>query len=174
MDLSKLVDLVRDAEEKVGRYRVDRIFLSPEQMKSTAYCVSSLAWQAVAYNATDLTPIPDDRRGIYAFVVREHNAFLPPHGYVMYIGIAGRDSERSLRERFADYHNHSKVAKRMRVARMIALWKDVLWFYFTPVDDEMSSTDLESLEKQLNAALMPPVTEGDIEATIKNARKAFT
>jgi hypothetical protein len=143
-------------------------------MKSVAYCVPSLAWQAIAYNAIDLTSLPDDRRGIYAFVVREDNAFLPPHGYVMYIGIAGRNSARSLRARFADYRDYSKVVKRMRVARMIARWNEVLWFYFTPVDNAMSSVDLESLEKQLNAALMPPVSEGDIEASIKEARKAFT
>ncbi|WP_296714943.1 hypothetical protein, partial [Tistrella sp.] len=35
------------------------------------------------------------------------------------------------------------------------------------------SDDLQALEKQLNTALMPPFSEGDLEADTKQKRRAF-
>jgi hypothetical protein len=42
-----------------------------------------------------------------------------------------------------------------------------------PVEDDFSSADLEKLEMQLNTALMPPFSEGDLEAETKKKRRAF-
>ena len=56
---------------------------------------------------------------------------------------------------------------------MIGTWHKVLHFYFAPVDDAMTSADLEELERQLNSALLPPYAEGDLDAETKSKRKAF-
>ncbi len=132
-----------------------------------------LAWDSVSYGEEELGRVPADKRGIYAFAISSTNYVLPPHGYVLYIGIAGRDSERPLRDRYKDYLNAKKVKKRARIARMIGTWHQVLRFYFAPIDDDVSSDDLQTLERQLNTALMPPFSEGDIDADIKQKRKAF-
>lgn len=174
MDRTKLIDFTNQAHEAVGKYRLDKIFLSPDNMRFSGYSVSALTWQSVPFGTADKDKVPDDKRGIYAFVLCEQNAFLPPHGYVLYIGIAGRKSGRSLRTRYGDYLNPTSVLKRERIARMIALWADVLRFYFVPVDDAMTSTELETLEDQLNSALMPPFSEGDLDAETKRKRRAFT
>ena len=147
--------------------------LSPSGLKFSPFRVATLAWKHVKYGKDEINEVPDDKRGIYAFVVCEPSAVLPPHGHVLYIGIAGRKSNRSLRARYLDYLNPKKVIKRERIAYMIGTWHEVLRFYFAPVDDTMTSDDLEELERQLNSALLPPCAEGDLEAKTKAKRKAF-
>lgn len=73
--------------------------------------------------------------------------FLPPHGYILYIGIAGRNSDRSLQERYKDYLNTPKVVKRDRIARMIGNWHNILCFFYAPIEDGVSSEELQELEK---------------------------
>lgn len=65
------------------------------------------------------------------------------------------------------------MIKRERIAYMIGTWHKVLHFYFAPVDDAITSADLEELERQLNSALLPPYSEGDLDAETKSKRKAF-
>ena len=117
--------------------------------------------------------MPANKRGIYAFAVCRNSDPLPPNGYVLYIGIAGRDSDRSLRARYKDYLNAKKVKKRARIARMIGTWHPVLRFFFAPIDDNVPPDDLKEIEMQLNTALMPPFSEGDLEAEIRQQRRAF-
>ena len=53
---------------------------------------------------------------------------------------------------------------------MIGTWHNVLRFYFAPVEDDVSTEDLQEIEKQLNTALMPTFSEGDLEADVKKKR----
>jgi hypothetical protein len=173
MTLQSLVDFAEEAHDEVGKYRLEGMILSPTKMRFNAFCVPALAWQSIKYGETELDQVPDNRRGVYAFALCEQSAVLPPHGYVLYIGIAGRKSNRSLRARYKDYLNEKKVKKRSRIARMIGIWHQVLRFYFVSVDDDFPPADLEKLERQLNTALMPPFSEGDLEADTKRKRRAF-
>ena len=56
---------------------------------------------------------------------------------------------------------------------MIGTWHQVLHFFYAPVDDDVSNDELKALEIRLNTALMPPFSEGDLEAEIKQKRRAF-
>ena len=56
---------------------------------------------------------------------------------------------------------------------MIGTWHEVLRFYFAPVEDDVSTEDLQEIEKQLNTALMPSFSKGDLEADAKKKRSAF-
>lgn len=172
VDIDSLIDFANEAHAEIGRYMV-QVTLSPEQLKSDTYSVNPLVWNSIPFGDEDLDQIPGDKRGVYAFSVCEPSDVLPPHGYVLYIGIAGRDSNRSLRERYRDYRNVKKVMKRAGIARMIADWHDVLRFFFAPVDEEVSSDELKQLEVQLNTAMMPPFSIGDLEAATKQKRRAF-
>ena len=172
MDLDSLIDFANEATEEIAKYTVP-VILSPEKMMVNEHAIEALAWDSISYGDEELEKVPADKRGIYAFAVCRNSDVLPPHGYVLYIGIAGRDSERALRDRYKDYLNARKVKKRARIARMIGTWHPVLRFYFAPIDDDVSSDDLQALEKQLNTALMPPFSEGDLEADTKQKRRAF-
>lgn len=172
MDLNSLIDFANEATEEVAKYTVS-VTLSPEKMLADGYAIEALTWDSIDYGEDELEKVPADKRGIYAFAVCNNNDVLPPHGYVLYIGIAGRDSERPLRARYKDYLNAKSVRKRARIARMIGTWHPVLRFFFAPIEDHVSSDELKEIEKQLNTALMPPFSEGDLEAEVRQQRRAF-
>ena len=104
--------------------------------------------------------------------MRVNSEVLPPHGYILYIGIAGRNSERSLRERYKDYLYPKKVIKRGGIQRVMN-WRSVLQFVFAPVDDTVTTEDLQRLERQLNTALIPPFSEQDMDAGVRAKRRAW-
>lgn len=172
MKLDSLVDFANAVSTDVGKFTL-QIMLSPEKILSPTFTLPNLKWRSIKYGKSGLDRVPDDKRGVYAFAVCKPSKVLPPHGFVLYIGIAGRDSKRSLRQRYADYLNPRSVIKRVRIARMIGTWHEVLRFYYAPVDDTVSSAELKQLEMELNTALTPVFSEGDIEADIKQKRRAF-
>ena len=172
MDISSIKDFVDQAHQEIGRYKVI-VTLSPDQMMQDQYDFQNLSWASILYGEAEIAKVPDNKRGVYAFAACQDSKVLPPHGYILYIGIAGEDSDRSLRERYKDYLNVSKVRRRSGIARMIVDWRAVLRFFFAPVDDSVSSDELKKLEKQLNTALMPPFSERDLEADVKDKQRAF-
>ena len=172
MHLDSLIDFANEATTEIAKFTVP-VIMSPDKMMTGQYAVPTLVWESVSYGDEELDKIPNDRRGVYAFAVCHNDSVLPPHGYILYIGIAGRNSKRPLRERYKDYLNERKVKKRVRIARMIGTWHPVLRFFFAPVGDEVSNEQLKTLEQQLNTALMPPFSEGDLEAETRQKRRAF-
>lgn len=172
MDLSAITDFVNQANEEIGKFQVTMI-LSPDKLTFNSFNVASLNWDSIKYGPAEIDKIPADRRGVYAFSISQPSQVLPPHGHILYIGIAGRKSDRSLKARYKDYLNPQIIIKRSRIARMIGTWQDVLRFHFAPVDDSMTSEELEQLEEDLNTALLPPFSEGDLEADTKKKRRAF-
>lgn len=175
MRFDQLRDFANEANLEFGNFRLQFI-LSPDKMRRDDFDVDELCWDSIHFgDRAEVSKIPDDKRGIYALAICHPSKVLPPHGYVIYIGIAGQKSNRSLRERYKDYLNQGRVQKeRPRLARAIGVWQDVLRFYFAPVGPRLSSKDLERLEKQVNTALLPPCSPGDLEASTKQKIRAFT
>jgi hypothetical protein len=173
LDIDTLIDFANEAAAEIAKFTVS-VTLSPDKMLAGGNNnMSALTWDSVSYGNKEKKKVPANKRGVYAFAVCHNNGVLPPHGYILYIGIAGRNSNRSLRARYTDYLNEKKVRKRARIARMIGTWHQVLRFFFAPVGSNISSDDLKTLEQQLNTALMPPFSEGDLEAETKKKRRAF-
>lgn len=173
LDLDK-IRLARDvAAAEVQNYKIE-FTLNAERISSLVSSSSPLQWNSIKFDdPTQVHNIPDDKRGVYAFVVAADSRFLPTHGYIMYIGIAGRRSQRSLRARYKDYLDTNKVLDRPNVMGMVATWHDVLRFFFAPVDNQMTSAQLESLERTLNSVWMPPYVDRDVDATTRKMRRAF-
>ena len=172
MNLDEVIDFANNVNREIASY-APGIVLNPARLLVSDFVVSSLNWHAVKYGLAEFHLVPDDKRGIYAFAVRIEGNIFPPHGYIMYIGIAGRDSNRSLRERYRDYLNKKKIMKRAKIARMIGNWHRVLQFIFAPVDDSVTTEDLQLLETQLNTALIPPFSGQDIDADVRTLRRAW-
>lgn len=172
LNLSDITDFVNQANNEIGKFQFT-MTLSPEKLAFDSFKVPSLVWDSIKYGKAEIDKVPDDKRGVYAFAIHQPSEVLPPHGYILYIGIAGRRSDRSLKARYADYLSPQKIIKRDKIARMIGTWHKVLRFHFAPIDDSMTSEQLEQLEKDLNTALLPPFSEGDLEAETKRKRRAF-
>ena len=173
LDFTALNAFVDAATQTIAKHSLTFV-LDPDQLATTNSVVQDLEWQSVRFDdAEALVRIPDDKRGVYAFAIRQESNVLPPHSYVLYIGIAGRRSQRSLRDRYMDYLKSSHLIRRARIARMIATWHRTLTFYFAPVETTITSDQLETLERELNSALIPPCSEGDLEADLKQKKRAF-
>ena len=167
----ELADIVRPAAQQ--SYYKFPVVLDPDRLITIASTLPSLDWKSIAYGPEELGNIPDDCGGIYAFAIQHVGSGLTPHCYILYIGIAGKNSTRSLRDRYRDYLTPSKVRKRLHIARMIFFWQPILRFYFAPVSRAVSSTTLQDIERQLNSALTPPFSINDIDGEIRETRRAF-
>lgn len=111
MKLDSLIDFADEAAKDIGKYML-QVTLNPDRLTEEDYPLTNLEWKSVKYGLDDdIDKIPDDQRGIYAFAICHENSVLPPYGYILYIGIAGRKSDRSLRARYKDYLNEKKVIK---------------------------------------------------------------
>ena len=174
------VDLIYDlanssadpAYEVYGKFEF-KASISPKRLKVSEYVVKSLDWKSIPYGEEHKNEVPDDKRGIYAFVICHPSKVLPQHGYVLYMGIAGKNSNRSLRRRYQDYLSIGSLRKRPPIDDMVRRWRDALWFFFAPVGCEISSDDLQKLEIQLNTALTPTYVQRDLDATVGRGKRLW-
>ena len=161
------------ATDEIANYELRNIVLNTEKILGLVDPGYPLEWKSISFGKEQIQDVPKDKRGFYAFVVARPQDFLPPHGYVMYIGIAGKNSHRPLRDRYRDYLNPTDIVTRPRIARMISRWRNILRFHFAAVGDEVSTEQLQAFEIRLNTAFLPPCAKGDIEADTKKMRTAF-
>ena len=164
--------MVNDFVSAVDDVRRDiRDFLVSPQRWRTSRVTTPLAWTSVKFEPGNRDQVPA-ARGIYAFTVMHANDYFPPHGFIMYIGIAGaRAQERTLHDRFYEYVREQQRFKRPRVHYMLTKYKDDLYFNYATVTDER--LDLEQLELDLNDAIVPPVVVKDFTAEIRAIVAAF-
>lgn len=130
----------------------------------------NLAWQKLRFCDVSHPSIPKER-GIYAFTLELSPSKLPMHGYILYIGITGDDSNANLYKRYAQYLLQLKNENgRPAVFTMLHDWADDLFFNFVPLSDK--KIDLAKLETDLLNALIPPVNKRDMDATITAVKAA--
>ena len=170
--LEKLHDFANEVRELRG-YEFNAILI-PSKMKQE-FEIDKLDWDSIQFGIkTEIERIPNDRRGIYAFTIQIESEALPPHAYIVYIGIAGKQSEVSLRKRYRQYLSESYLIKeRPKLADAFGNWREVIRFYFAPVEEDFTSDQLETLEEQINEALVPPCSVGDFEADMRKKLKAL-
>ena len=99
LDIDSLTEKHDAAVSAIKSYET-RFILNTNRILSLDSSENPLQWNSIKYGKNEINDVPDNRRGVYAFVICHQKAFLPSHGYIMYIGIAGRDSNRSLRDRY--------------------------------------------------------------------------
>jgi hypothetical protein len=143
--------------------------LSPKQLRKFT-TTAKLEWKKVRFTAGNLSAVPIDR-GIYAFVVEHNSSQLPPHGYVMYVGITGDTSNHNLRRRYGNYLRDKRVDKRAGIHFLLNNWAASLYFHYAVVSDKRYS--LASIESQMADALIPPFNTNDFSAEIRKAKRAF-
>ena len=125
----------------------------------------SLQWQKVRFDRENQDLIPE-QRGIYVFTVELEPSKLPVHGYMMYVGITGHESERAnLRKRFSQYLRHQRTdSGRPRIRYLLQNWKGDLYFNFVPLPQ--TNVDLETMEAAFINAVYPPVNRRDFDAEL--------
>jgi len=146
-----------------------RFVLSPQQW-ATFNSPIGLTWQRVKFDRLNSENVPNTT-GIYAFAVEYPDSQLPPHGYVMYIGITKSDGGGNLRKRYQQYLNEKRVLKRPKIHYMLNKWSQQLYFHYAVVTDPVC--DVRGLEQQLCDAMIPPCNKNDFSARIRRQVQAF-
>ena len=172
LDMAALAAQNDAALNQIKAYEI-RFVLNTEAILALDPSENPFHWNSITFGKDEIKHVPNDQRGLYAFIIADLRTFLPPHGYIMYIGIAGRRSCRSLRARYQDYFEPSELARRPALGRMICYWHPILRFHFAPVDDNVTSAELEVMEQRLITAFLPPCSKGDIKADTRAMMAAF-
>src|SRR5260370_37997456 len=131
--------------EGLSAYHIQSIVMSPPLWDDHAVSSPKLRWKEIKFAKKNAIQIPE-RRGVYAFLIKnkQKTARWPLHGYIMYIGVAGKPGTAgNLRKRFGDYFSKTQLEGRPRIKRLVTTWKDVLYFDFASVG---KATDLLKLE----------------------------
>ena len=173
LDIAALTEQNDVALAQIKAHEI-KFFLNTINIRALKRSENPFRWNSIRFDKNEIQSVPNDQRGLYAFIIADQRAFLPVHGYIMYIGIAGRDSDRSLRARYEDYFKQSEIERRPAVRRMIVTWHPILRFHFAPVDDNVPSTDLKAMERRLITAFLPPCCKDDIEADTMEMMAAFS
>jgi hypothetical protein len=161
-------DLTQFVNAKLKPYR-ETFTLSPKQLRKFA-TTAKLDWAKVKFTAGNHSFVPL-ARGVYAFVVEHNISQLPPHGYVMYVGITGDSGKHNLRRRYGNYLRDKRIDKRAGIHYMLNNWAASMYFHYAVVSDKRYS--LATLESQIADALIPPFNKQDFSAEIRKATKAF-
>lgn len=167
---------VIDRPRTVKTYKQD-FLLWTERWDACINLPISLHWKCVKFKRDSASQIPTEK-GIYAFFVEPRIEQFPSHGYLMYIGQAGHNSNRNLRRRFGDYLYDKNLSEREllkspsreHIHDMLNTWEDYLYFYYVEVDP--SQIDIKQLEQQLLDTFAPPFVDRGYSAKIGRAVKA--
>lgn len=143
-------------------HRVDRFILCPKHwhaFKSRA----KLSWQGVKFETASAAKLPNNKRGVYTFVVQPDVGFHPSISYLLYVGMVDTSD---FRTRFKSYLGEPKKPKpRDHILYMIDRWSKHMWFYYAPVS---AKTNVELLEDKLLIAMLPPMNR-KFPAKVRNA-----
>ena len=123
---------------------------------------NKLKWNEVPFKATELNNVPNDKKGIYCFVLKPEFNQLFETRYLFYVGITRRD----FRKRFSEYLNdlNGKGKPRPKVYSMLKLWDKYLHFYYASLSND---GHIEDCEIKLLNAFVPKVNTDIPLAKIK-------
>ena len=173
LDMDRLRQQNDAAIAEIKGYEI-KFILNTDKILNLDSSHNPLQWSSIRFGEhKEEAKLPKDKRGVYAFVISHLRDFLPQHGYIMYIGIAGRDSNRSLYARYKDYLTQSEVERRPSIRNMIMQWHSLLRFHFATVGNDVPPAELKALEKRLITAFLPPCCKDDIEADTAKMVAAF-
>lgn len=148
-------------------YKQDFRLLTPQWDSYTDPPIP-LNWKCVKFEENNANQIPT-KKGVYAFFVEPRIAEFPSHGYLMYIGQTGHNSERNLRKRFRDYLSEKRRPERPLIHFMLTTWENYLYFYYIEVDP--SELNIKELEQKLLDTFIPPFSQAGYSAEIGPAAK---
>jgi hypothetical protein len=121
----------------------------------------------VPFDKANQVHVPNDKGGVYTFVVKPDIANHPSCSYLLYVG---KTQRQTLRKRFLQYFSERDRNKgRPLIQKMLTLWKDHIWFCFAPIDDRGI---IHNVEEALIGAYVPPMNN-EFPADIRPAMGAW-
>jgi len=140
--------------------------------------ISKASWRELKYYAddgsvnTDLSTIPNDKGGIYVYVVKT-GLPLNYSEIIMYVGRAQNNEDtQNLRKRVMHYSSEAKDIYRGRksIRDLFNKYKEYLYVDYLPLEH---NEDIEKLEKEIIAGIVPPFNDDVIQKSLKEGKKMF-
>jgi hypothetical protein len=110
-------------------------------------------WTSVPFDTNSTSQVPNDKHGLYTFILSPRVASHPKNFFVLYVGKADKTT---LQERFKHYFQEKKKVKRPHICHALNKFDGHIEFCFTTVT---RAQDIEPGEDALLVALMPPYNE---------------
>ena len=162
------IDVI-DQQKDVSIYN-RQFFLWKKQWDDYIPPLIPLDWQCVKFDKNNANLVPTEK-GIYAFFIEPRIANFHSHGYLVYLGQTGHNSNGNLQKRYRDYLGYKKSPKRRRVHLMLNTWEDYLYFYYVEVDAGI--INIRTLEQYLLDTFIPPFVDRGYSAEVANIRKGL-
>jgi hypothetical protein len=135
----------------------------------------ALTWQRVKFEVSNKPSVPNVP-GLYVFTLELEYPSFPEHGYILYVGQTGANSQsgstssRTLRERFGEYfHEKRSASGRAAIKYMLNEWDGDLSFYYAPIPNQAR---ISKLEGKLIDATRPPVNRRFVGLEVALPRRA--
>jgi hypothetical protein len=149
-------------EEAVIKNHVRKFLLYPEFWSEPNNRLNFTPnWKKVAFNRSNISKISKSI-GVYAFVVKPSYQWLFNTSYLFYVG----KTTRPLQTRFTEYIEEQEGIRksRMKVLKMLRLYKGHLYFWFCELPDK---TTVGTVENILINTFVPQVNVQIEKAKIK-------
>lgn len=153
----------------VTDYHLKRMIIAPTQWAVCNLPVN-LNWQPpIQFNASNKGLVPNNKSGVYSFVVQPGIANHPCCSYLLYIGKAKSQSFQSRYGQYLTEQRAGQLSRRPHVTEMLEKWSGYLWFCYAEIDDNQQ---IDVVEDMLLEAYLPP-TNKDFPAHIGHVLRRF-
>lgn len=160
-----MYDFLQESDS-LQKYEVKRLILSPDRWGKYVD-ITALTWTMVKFDKGQKLVIPNNKKGVYSFLVQPGIANHPACSHLLYIGMTDKQS---LRQRFMQYiYEKNKPKGRPLIQKMLVRWEKHLWFCYAPIDD---ISQISLIEDELLKAFIPPMNK-DFPAEIRQAIGAW-
>jgi len=152
--------------DELRKFELKNVILMPSAWE--AWKLPALTWKTCHFESTAAASIPNDRRGVYTFVIQPGIAGHPLCAFLAYVGKAAGKS--GFRARYSKYRAELKRtdSDRPLVNRMVKKWYKYLWFCYAEVADP----NIKNVEDELLSAYLPPINT-EFPAKVSAAMRAF-
>lgn len=137
--------------QSVGDFKVQNMILFPRAWEAFVPPVQ-LQWEKIPFDPSRAKDVPNDKKGVYSFVVQPGIASHPACSYLLYVGMTGRNFRVRYREYLINLRDGIE-SRRPHISGMLTKWNGFLWFCYAPIQDEAK---IEETEDALLAAYLPP------------------
>lgn len=159
----ELVDAINEAKHHI----VQRVIFWPQRWKKFDPPTGiKWKWKSVPFIESSAAHVPNDKHGLYSFVLCPKIAKHPKNHLVLYVGKADK---MTLRERFRTYFQEMKRIKRPALCYHLNQYADYLEFCFIPIANQ---AEIEPGEDSLLSALLPPCNT-DFPAEVRQVIKGL-
>jgi hypothetical protein len=110
-------------------------------------------WVSVPFESSSAAKVPNDKHGLYTFLLCPRVAVHPRNHLILYVGKAQRTT---LRQRFHHYLQEVKKVKRAHISYALTKYQGHIEFCFTTIPH---NAKIPGGEDALLIALMPPFNE---------------